>query len=148
MIKKVLIPSDPKRFKQELLRTKCAKRMLLYRDGSQRVEWWDAYKFTPSSNLMGNISSQLWHRKDKSEIIEAVYEIEEEDRANRCCDIEDTNSGDLYIHYKKGWESFRPVGEHVVECDIENDKLTIICGFGFGPGKTYAKKYPQRICAS
>ncbi len=31
---------------------------------------------------------------------------------------------------------------------IENDKLTIICGFGFGPGKTYAKKYPQRICAS
>jgi hypothetical protein len=42
MIKKVLIPSDPKRFKQELLRTKCAKRILLYRDGSQRVEWLDA----------------------------------------------------------------------------------------------------------
>ncbi len=141
MIKKILIPGDPVLFKQALLKTKCAKRTIIYKDGSEKVEWWDAYKFTPSSNLMGNISSQLWHRRDKAEIIEAIYEIaEEENNSNRLHDIEDTNSGELYIHYKKGWESFRPVGEHVVEYAIENDKLTIICGFGFGPGKTYAEK--------
>jgi hypothetical protein len=144
MIKKVLIPSDPKQFKQELLRTKRAKRLLLYRDGSQRVEWWDAYKFTPSSNLMGNISSQLWHRRDKAKIIEAIYGIEEEDRANRFCDIEDTNSGDLYIHYKKGWSSFRPVDEHVVEYIIENGEITISYNVGFGPGKTITKKITDK----
>jgi hypothetical protein len=90
---------------------------------------------------MGNISSQLWHRRDKAKIIEAIYEItEEENNSNRLHDIEDTNSGELYIHYKKGWESFRPVGEHVVEYIIENDEITIFYNVGFGSGKNSTKK--------
>lgn len=76
MIKKVLIPSDPILFKQELLKTKQAKRILLYKDGRAKVENWNASKFTPSSDLMGNIDSQLGHRKDRLEILEAIYEVE------------------------------------------------------------------------
>ena len=142
MIKRVLIPSDPKQFKQELLRTKRAKRILLYRDGSAKVEMWNADKFKPTSNLMGNIDSQLWHRKDTAEIIEAIYEIEDLDNLdfNRFRDTEDSYPIDLYIHYKKGWSSFRPVDEHVVEYIIENNEITIFYNVGFGPGKTITKK--------
>lgn len=142
MIKKVLIPSDPKQFKQELLRTKRAKRILLYKDGSAKVEMWNADKFKPTSNLMGNMDSQLWHRKDTAEIIEAIYEIEDLDNldSNRFRDTEDSYPIDLYIHYKKGWSSFRPVDEHVVEYIIENDQITIFYNVGFGPGKTITKK--------
>ena len=142
MIKKVLIPSDPKQFKQELLRRKRAKRILLYRDGSAKVEMWNADKFKPTSNLMGNIDSQLWHRKDTAEIIEAIYEIEDLDHldSNRFRETEDSYPIELYIHYKKGWSSFRPVDEHVVEYIIENNEITIFYNIGFGPGKTITKK--------
>lgn len=142
MIKKVLIPSDPKQFKQELLRTKRAKRILLYRDGSARVEMWNADKFKPTSNLMGNIDSQLWHRKDTAEIIEAIYEIEDLDTpdSNWLRDSEDLYPIDLYIHYKKGGSSFRPIDEHVVEYIIENDEITIFYNVGFDPGKAITQK--------
>ena len=142
MIKKVLIPSDPKQFKQELLRTKCAKRILLYRDGSAKIEMWNADKFKSASDLMGNIDSQLWHRKDTSEIIEAIYEIEDLDNLDANClrGNEDLCPTDLYIHYKKGWSSFRLVDEHVVEYIIENDEITVFYNVGFGPGKTITKK--------
>ena len=142
MIKKVLIPCDPKQFKQELLRTKCAKRILLYKDGSAKVEMWNADKFKPSSNLMGNIDSQLWHRKDTAEIIEAIYEIDDLDTSNANClrDTEDLYPIDLCIHYKKGWSSFRAIDEHVVEYIIENDEITIFYNVGFVSGKTSTKK--------
>ena len=142
MIKKVLIPTDPKRFKQELLITKRAKRILLYRDGSAKVEMWNADKFKPTSNLMGNIDSQLWHRKDAVEILEAIYEIEDLDNldSNHFRDIEDSYPIGLYIHYKKGWSSFRPVDEHVVEYIIENDEITVFYNVGFASGKVITKK--------
>lgn len=51
-------------------------------------------------------------------------------------DREDT----LYIHYKKGWSSFRALDEHVVEYIIENDEITIFYNVGVGSGKTSTKK--------
>jgi hypothetical protein len=91
---------------------------------------------------MGNIDSQLWHRKDTAEIIEAIYEIEDLDNldSNRFRDTEDSYPIDLYIHYKKGWSSFRPVDEHVVEYIIENDEITIFYNVGFAPGKAITQK--------
>lgn len=50
----------------------------------------------------------------------------------------------LYIHYKKGWSSFRPVDEHVVEYIIENGEITISYNIGFGPGKTITKKITDK----
>ena len=76
MIKKVLIPSDTVLFKQELLKTKQAKRILLYKNGCAKVERWNASKFTVASDLMANIDSQLGHRIERDEILEAIYEIE------------------------------------------------------------------------
>ena len=103
---------------------------------------WNADKFKPTSNLMGNIDSQLWHRKDAVEILEAIYEIEDLDNldSNHFRDIEDSYPIGLYIHYKKGWSSFRPVDEHVVEYIIENDEITVFYNVGFASGKVITKK--------
>lgn len=103
---------------------------------------WNANKFKPTSDLMGNIDSQLWRRKDTAEIIEAIYEIEDLDNPNSNClrDIEDLYPIELYIHYEKGWASFRPKDEHIVEYVIENDEITIFYNVGFGPGMTITKK--------
>lgn len=147
MIKKVLIPSDTTLFKQKLLKTKQAKRILLYKDGSAKVEMWNADKFTSSSDLMGNIDSQLWHRKDRDEIIEAIYEIDEADNPNfnnQYDSVGNNCKSDVYIHYKKGWSSFRPVEEHMVEYIIENGELTIFYNIGFGPGKTTTRKISDK----
>ena len=38
MIKKILIPGDPVLFKQALLKTQWAKRTIIYKDGSDKVE--------------------------------------------------------------------------------------------------------------
>ena len=46
----------------------------------------------------------------------------------------------IYIHYKKGWSSFRPVDEHVVEYIIENDEITVFYNVGFASGKVITKK--------
>ena len=70
-----LVPSDKDLFKSELLIKKQAKRTIIYRDGSVKAEVWDASSFSPSSNLGGNVSSQIWHRKDKDQIEKVVYEV-------------------------------------------------------------------------
>lgn len=140
IIKKVLIPSDPNQFKQELLKTKRAKRILLYKDGNAKVEQWNADKFTATSDLNGNIDSQLWHRKDRAEITEVIYEIEDYDNPNYLYDIENTHAVELYIHYKKGWSSFRSIDEHIVEYIIENDEITLFYGIGFESGRTEKNK--------
>ena len=49
------IPSDEKIFKQELLKTKRAKRTWYYKDGKITIDEWDASKFTIESDLKGNI---------------------------------------------------------------------------------------------
>ncbi len=71
------IPTDEKVFKQELLRTKRAKRTWYYKDNKITIDEWDASKFTIESNLRGNILSnnkiRAWRetglRKVKFEIL-------------------------------------------------------------------------------
>ena len=140
MIIKTLIPSDRVLFKTLLLKIHRAKRTIIYKDGSVKVEIWDASNFTPNSSLMNNISSQLWHRKDKAHIVEAVYEIIE-DRNYDECDILPLNGKyDIHVHYKKGWSSFRPSGEHLSEYIIDNDAITIFCDVGFASGRSIVKR--------
>lgn len=139
MIKKVLIPSDLILFKQELLKTKQAKRILLYKDGSAKVEIWNANNFTPNSDLIGNILSQLGHRKDKDGIIEAIYEVCNADELDGFEVEEMASEAKIYISYKKGWSSFRPTGEYVSGYIVENNTITIFKDDGFAPGKTVTK---------
>ena len=70
-----LIPNDKDLFKNELLIKKQAKRTITYKDGSVKSEVWDASGFSPSSNLGGNVSSQIWHRNDKDQIDKVVFEV-------------------------------------------------------------------------
>jgi hypothetical protein len=46
----------------------------------------------------------------------------------------------LYIHYKKGWSSWEPVGKHVVEYYIEGDTITISYNVNFSFDKTNKKQ--------
>ena len=122
MIIKTLIPSDRVLFKTLLLKIHRAKRTIIYKDGSVKVEIWDASKFTANSDLMHNISSQLWHRKDKAHIVEAVYEIEDINY-DECDTLPLTGKYDIHIHYINGWSSF-PAGEYLSEYIIDNDTIT------------------------
>ena len=140
MILKTLIPSDPVLFKTLLLKTHRAKRTIIYKDGSVKVEIWDASNFTPNSNLMNNISSQLWHRKDKAHIVEAVYEIIEDRNYDECNTLPLNDKYDIHVHYKKGWSSFRPTGEHLSEYIIDNDTITVFYDVGFDSGRSIVKR--------
>ena len=85
-------------FKTLLLKIHRAKRTIIYKDGSVKVEIWDASNFTPNSSLMNNISSQLWHRKDKAHIVEAVYEIIEDGGYDECDILPLNGKYDIHIH--------------------------------------------------
>lgn len=139
MIIKTLIPSDRVLFKTLLLKIHRAKRTIIYKDGSVKVEIWDASNFTPNSSLMNNISSQLYHRKDKAHIVEAVYEIEDGNYDE--CDIIPLNGKyDIHVLYKEGWSSFRPVGEHLSGYIIDNDAITVLSDVGFSSGRSIVKR--------
>ena len=140
MIIKTLIPGDPMRFKALLLKARRAKRTLIYKDGSVKVEIWDASNFTPNSSLMNNISSQLWHRKDKAHIVEAVYEIIEDINYNECDPHLLNRPCDIHIHYKTGWSSFRPTGEHLSGYIIDNYAITVFYDVGFVSGRSIVKR--------
>ena len=122
MIIKTLIPSDRVLFKTLLLKIHRAKRTIIYKDRSVKVEIWDASNFTPNSSLMNNISSQLWHRKDKAHIVEAVYEIEDINY-DECDTLPLNGKYDILVHYKNGWSSFS-AGEYLSEYIIDNDTIT------------------------
>jgi len=72
------IPNDERKFKQELIRTKKAKRTWYYKDKNPETDIWDASRFTVESNLKGNIFSnnrvRVWEEtglmKIKFEILE------------------------------------------------------------------------------
>lgn len=51
----------------------------------------------------------------------------------------------IYIHYRRGWSSFTPVGEHMAEYTISGNTIDVIYGVGFGPGgaKTKTVKIPD-----
>ena len=140
MIKKTLIPSDPRVFKHRLLRTKVAKRTIRYNDGTERVEIWNAEKFDATSNLMNNISSQLWHRRDKAYIVEAIYEIMDYDDSDDFQDLDIDLSLPFYISYNLGWDSFRSTGEYVVGYVINNGWISIAYNNGFVSGRCERKK--------
>ena len=54
----------------------------------------------------------------------------------------------LYVHYRKGWSSFVPVGKHMVEYTISGNTIEVIYNVGFGSGgvKTKTIKIPD-LCA-
>ena len=70
-----LLPDDKVLFKQQLLVKKQAKRIITYKDGSVKSEIWHAGKFSPTSDLGGNILSQIGHRTDKDQIEKVVFEV-------------------------------------------------------------------------
>ena len=70
-----LIPSDKDLFKRELLTKRQAKRIITYKDGSVKTEIWDASNFSSASKLGGNVSSQIYHRKDKDQIDKVVFVV-------------------------------------------------------------------------
>ena len=45
----------------------------------------------------------------------------------------------IYIHYRKGWSSFVPVGRHMVEYTISGDTIEVRYDVGFGPGNVERK---------
>lgn len=51
------VPSDERVFKQELIKTKKARRTWYYNNKNPEIDIWDASKFTIESNLRGNILS-------------------------------------------------------------------------------------------
>ena len=45
----------------------------------------------------------------------------------------------IYIHYRKGWSSFVPVGKHMVEYTISGNTIEVKYNAGFGPGGVKTK---------
>jgi hypothetical protein len=69
-------PSDEKIFKQQLIETKRAKRIIFYKDKNPVSEIWNADKFIVSSNLRGNIHSNNVFRQWKElGIVRIKFEI-------------------------------------------------------------------------
>lgn len=74
----ILIPANPKEFKSQLLKAKKAKRILVYKDGSKREEYWDASDFKESSGLMSNIqSASYWRNRKENGLSQVILKIEE-----------------------------------------------------------------------
>lgn len=68
-------PSPVGEFKQKLLETKKAHRVIIYHDGSHEVSYWDASRFDEKSNLEGNIRSGVlrnWQEKDIKSLILSI----------------------------------------------------------------------------
>ena len=69
-------PSDEKIFKQQLIKTKKAKRTIFYKNKNPEAEVWNADEFTKESNLRGNIHSNNKVRKwQKLGIVKIKFEI-------------------------------------------------------------------------
>jgi hypothetical protein len=70
------IPNDERIFKQELIRTKKAKRTWYYKDKNPETDIWDAGNFTMEANLRNNIFSnnRVRARKDTG-LIKIKFEI-------------------------------------------------------------------------
>lgn len=58
-----LNPSDEKKFKEQLLKTKKAERTLIFNDGTKDIKTWNASNFTAQSNLRANIKSSSYYRE-------------------------------------------------------------------------------------
>ncbi len=62
-------------FKQKLLQTKRAERTWIYSDGREEKDFWDASKFSPESNLLGNIHSTKYRHWKTSGLAKIICEI-------------------------------------------------------------------------
>ena len=75
-----LVPNDPDVFKDELLRTRRARRIWFYQDGHTYDDVWRADKLQQSSPLFVNIRTNSIYRKWRSLGITKVHiEIVEEE---------------------------------------------------------------------
>jgi hypothetical protein len=72
MNKITLIPNDETLFKKQLLLTKLATRIIIYKDGSTKESVWGATKLNSGSDIMRNIMSQSWYRDEKNNIEHAI----------------------------------------------------------------------------
>ena len=79
---------------------------------------------------------------------DSVNEKEKRTYRNRRCSLkkykEYLETEELYIHYKKGWSSFRPMGKYLSEYIIENNMITISHNVGFTPERTDTKKISSK----
>ena len=115
MSKITLIPNDENLFKKQILETKCANRIIIYKDGSKEVSFWKATKLSGRSNIINNIMSQMWYRQGKDNIdhviIIAGCKLNEEDK----CKI----GG-----YKKKGPKQKPFAAPWQGKDVETERIT------------------------
>lgn len=71
-MKITFVPEDKGIFKNKIIETKCAKRLIKYMDGTIREKTWRIKNFNNTSGLLHNIESQDWYTKDKFNIKEVV----------------------------------------------------------------------------
>lgn len=71
-MKITFVPEDKDIFKNKIIKTKCAIRVIEYMDGTISESPWRIQKFNNTSDLMYNITTQSWYRKDKFNIKQVV----------------------------------------------------------------------------
>ncbi len=72
----ILDPADIAQFKNRLLQTRLARRVRIYADGHQSVDYWRANHFTENSNVMGNIkSSSAFRNALQQGIVRLEYSV-------------------------------------------------------------------------
>ena len=74
----VLIPNDPTAFQRELLMTKKAECIAIYEDGTATSAIWEVKGLTAHSDLMNNIQSHYWNRKEnpkRDQLVRVVYQV-------------------------------------------------------------------------
>ena len=71
-MKITFVPEDKDIFKNKIIETKGAKIVIEYMDGTISEHHWGIQNFNNTSDLMRNIMSQSWYRKDKFNIKQVV----------------------------------------------------------------------------
>lgn len=74
----VLIPNDPTAFLRELLTTEKAEYIAIYEDGTATSAIWEVKGLAAHSDLMQNIRSHSWNRKEnpkRDQLVRVVYQV-------------------------------------------------------------------------
>ena len=71
-MKITFVPEDKDLFKDKIIATKHARRIVEYLDGTVQEFSWNVKRFSKTSNLMGNITTQSWYKRDKANIKQVV----------------------------------------------------------------------------
>lgn len=93
----VLDPSDPVKFKSELLRTRRASRTREYADNrTPEVDEWRANSFTENSDLMGNIKTSTAYRYARRDgVVRLLFKIK--DSTNRLNDSTKSDDAKVFV---------------------------------------------------